>query len=105
MNRLKKLVFVAPDNGAVGRRNVYLNSFNSKFIHREAGGFVKQRDYNVVVDGKNPVISHDYSGTGELEGYTAIVPDDMISYIPEYYCINILWPCRVFLVKDRIDLS
>ena len=79
MNRLKKLVFVAPDNGATGRRNVYLNSFNSKYIHREAGSFIKQRDYNNLVDGKYPVISHDYCGNENLEGFTAIVSDDMIS--------------------------
>ena len=79
VEQLEKIVFVAPDNGATGRRNVYLNSFNTQNIHREAGSFVKQRDYNVLVDGKNPITSHDYSGTGDLEGYTAIVPDDMIS--------------------------
>ena len=79
MNRLKKIVFVAPDNGATGRRNVYLNSFNSKYIHREAGSFIKQRDYNNFVDGKYPVIAHDYCGNEELDGYTAIVSDDMIS--------------------------
>lgn len=78
-NRLKKLVFVAPDNGATGRRNVYLNSFNSKYIHREAGSFIKQRDYNNLVDGKYPVIAHEYCGNEDLEGYTAIVSDDMIS--------------------------
>lgn len=79
MNRLKKIVFVAPDNGATGRRNVYLNSFNSKYIHREAGSFIKQRDYNNLVDGKYPVIAHDYCGNEDLDGYTAIVSDDMIS--------------------------
>ena len=79
VEKLKKLVFVAPDNGATGRRNVYLNSFNSKYIHREAGSFIKQRDYNNLVDGKYPVIAHDYCGNEELEGYTAIVSDDMIS--------------------------
>lgn len=76
---LKQLVFVAPDNGASGRRNVYLNSFNSEFIEREAGSFVKQRDYNHFVDGKYPIISHDYCGKDDLEGKTAIVIDDMIS--------------------------
>ena len=79
MNRLKKLVFVAPDNGATGRRNVYLNSFNSPRINRKAGSFVKQRDYNNFVDGKYPVISHDYCGNNDLEGYTAVVTDDMVS--------------------------
>lgn len=78
-NKLKNIVFVAPDNGATGRRNVYLNSFNSKYIHREAGSFIKQRDYNNLVDGKYPVIAHDYCGNNQLEGFTAIVSDDMIS--------------------------
>lgn len=76
---LKDLVFVAPDNGATGRRNVYLNSFSSPSIKREAGSFVKQRDYNTLVDGKYPVISHDYCGNPNLEGKTAIISDDMIS--------------------------
>ena len=40
-DKSKNFVFVVPDNGATGRRNVYLNSFNSKYIHREAGSFVK----------------------------------------------------------------
>ena len=79
INRLKNLVFVAPDNGATGRRNVYLNSFGTKYVHKEAGSFVKERDYNTFVDGKYPVISHEYYGYDNLEGYTAIVADDMIS--------------------------
>ena len=79
MNKLKKIVFVSPDNGAVGRRHVYLNSFNSDKITREAGSFYKQRDYNNLVNGKYPIISHEYSGMKDLEGYTAIVSDDMIS--------------------------
>ncbi len=78
-SHLRKIVFVAPDNGAAGRRNIYLNSFNSKYIHREAGSFVKQRDFNNLVDGKYPIIAHDYSGNKNIEGYTAIVADDMIS--------------------------
>ena len=79
ISRLKNLVFVAPDNGATGRRNVYLNSFGNKFVHKEAGSFVKERDYNTLIDGKYPVISHEYYGYDNLEGYTAIVADDMIS--------------------------
>lgn len=76
---LKNIVFIAPDNGATGRRNVYLNSFQSKNINREAGSFYKQRDYNNLVDGKYPVISHDYCGNEDLEGKTAIISDDMIA--------------------------
>ena len=76
---LKNIVFVAPDNGATGRRNVYLNSFQSSHINREAGSFYKQRDYNNLVGGKYPVISHDYCGNENLEGKTAIISDDMIA--------------------------
>ena len=76
---LEHLAFIAPDNGAVGRRDVYLNSFNSTRINREAGSFIKKRDYNNLVDGKYPVIEHQYLGSSNLEGYTAIVSDDMIS--------------------------
>ncbi len=76
---LEHLAFIAPDNGAVGRRDVYLNSFNSTSIDREAGSFIKKRDYNNLVDGKYPVVEHQYSGSDNLEGYTAIVSDDMIS--------------------------
>ena len=76
---LKNLVFIAPDNGAVGRRSVYLNSFACPEINREAGSFVKQRDYNHLVDGKYPIIAHDYSGNSNLDGKTAIIIDDMIS--------------------------
>ncbi len=76
---LENLVFVAPDNGAMGRRNVYLNCFNSEFIHRDAGSFYKQRDYNHFTDGKYPIVSHDYCGNEDLEGKTAIISDDMIS--------------------------
>ena len=76
---LKNIVFVAPDNGATGRRNVYLNSFQSSHINREAGSFYKQRDYNNLVGGKYLVISHDYCGNENLEGKTAIISDDMIA--------------------------
>ncbi len=79
LDELKNIVFVAPDNGATGRRNVYLNSFNLKEIHREAGSFVKQRDYNNLVDGKYPIIAHQYCGNDKLDDYTAIISDDMIS--------------------------
>ena len=79
LDELRNIVFVAPDNGATGRRNVYLNSFNLKEIHREAGSFVKQRDYNNLVDGKYPIIAHQYCGNDKLDGYTAIISDDMIS--------------------------
>ena len=79
VNRLRKIVFISPDNGATGRRNIYLNSCSSPYIQREAGSFYKQRDFNKLVDGKYPILSHDYIGSSNLEGYTAFIIDDMIS--------------------------
>ena len=76
---LKKLVFIAPDNGANGRRNIYLNTCNIELNDIKAGIFYKQRDINKVVDGKNPIIAHQYSGDKDLDGYTAFIVDDMIS--------------------------
>lgn len=70
---------VAPDNGAAGRRNIILNSLNAPSVTIEAGSFYKQRDYNRIEDGKNPIISHDYCGNNMLEGKTAVVTDDMIA--------------------------
>lgn len=79
IEELKQLLFIAPDNGAVGRRNVYLNSFDSQSIKRSSGSFIKVRDYNNLVDGKYPIKEHRYSGDEGIEGYTAIITDDMIS--------------------------
>ena len=79
VENLKNLVLIAPDNGASGRRNVVLNSLNSEQVNMEAGSFYKQRDYNRVENGVNPIISHDYSGNSNLKGKTAIIVDDMIS--------------------------
>ncbi len=79
IEKLKRVIFVAPDFGATGRMNFYLNSFNSEYILKDAGSFYKRRDYNTIVDGKNPIIEHSYSGSNDIEGSTAIVVDDMIA--------------------------
>ena len=79
LDELKRIVFVAPDNGATNRRDVYLNSFYSPYINRDAGGFIKKRDYNTFEDGKYKIISHDFLGPDDLEGQTMIISDDMIS--------------------------
>ena len=78
-DELKNVIFVAPDAGAVGRRDFYLNSFNSEYIKKDAGSFYKKRDYNTIIDGKNPIIDHSYSGNPDISGKTAIVVDDMIA--------------------------
>lgn len=79
IEELQSIIFVAPDFGATGRMNFYLNAFNSEYINKDAGSFYKRRDYNIIVDGKNPIIEHSYSGSNNIEGTTAIVVDDMIA--------------------------
>lgn len=79
IEKLKNMLFIAPDAGAMGRMNFYLNSFNNELIYKDAGFFSKRRDYNVVIDGKNPIIEHTYSGSENIAGKTALVVDDMIA--------------------------
>ncbi len=77
--QLKQMVFVAPDSGANGRRDVYLSSFNHEEVDKDAGSFYKVRDFKRYVNGKNPVIAHEYMGHTSLDGKTAIIVDDMIA--------------------------
>lgn len=79
IDELTDILFVAPDNGAIGRTNVYLNSFNNPNVKKYLGYCYKERDYNVVIDGKNPVIAHNYIGSDDIEGKTGCIVDDMIS--------------------------
>ena len=65
--------FISPDTGAMDRAKFYANMFQA-----DVGMFHKRRDYSKIVDGKNPIVAHNYLG-GNLEGETAIVVDDMIA--------------------------
>ena len=67
------LMFIAPDEGATGRV-VFLATIFGVNI----GMLYKRRDYTRIVDGSNPIISHDFCG-GNVEGMDVIVVDDMIA--------------------------
>lgn len=67
------LMVVSPDEGAM-HRAVYL----SNVIGVEMGMFYKRRDYSMVVNGKNPIVAHEFLGT-DIRGKDVIVIDDMIS--------------------------
>ncbi|MCR4708032.1 MAG: ribose-phosphate pyrophosphokinase [Clostridiales bacterium] len=67
------LMFVAPDEGAT-ERVVFLATLFGVNI----GMFYKRRDYTRIVDGTNPIISHDFCGSG-VAGKDVIVVDDMIA--------------------------
>ena len=79
LEELKKVTFVSPDSGASKRKDEYIKAFDTPYVNREDEGFDKKRDLNNVVDGKNPIIAHRFSGDDNMQGKTAIIIDDMIS--------------------------
>lgn len=67
------LMIVSPDEGAMER-----NIFFSESLHIDLGMFYKRRDYTRIVDGRNPILSHEYLGNS-VEGKDVFVCDDIIS--------------------------
>ena len=67
------LMVISPDEGAMGRSVYYAN-----VLGIDVGMFYKRRDYSKIVDGRNPIIAHEFLGS-DLEGKDVIIIDDMIS--------------------------
>ncbi len=67
------VVIVSPDEGGMSRCMYY-----SSVLKLDLGMFYKRRDYSTIVDGRNPIIAHEYLGNS-VEGKDVIIVDDMIS--------------------------
>ena len=67
------VVVISPDEGALDRTVYFAN-----VIGADTGMFYKRRDYSRIVNGKNPIVAHEFLGTN-LAGKDAIIIDDMIS--------------------------
>ena len=67
------LMIISPDEGAMSRA-VYF----SNILGVDMGMFYKRRDYSTVVNGKNPIVAHEFLGDS-VAGKDVIVIDDMIS--------------------------
>ncbi len=67
------LMCISPDEGGMSRC-IYL----STVLEVELGMFYKRRDYSVIVNGRNPIIAHEFLGDN-VEGKDVIIVDDMIS--------------------------
>ena len=67
------LMIISPDEGAMSRA-VYF----SNILGVDMGMFYKRRDYSVIVNGKNPIVAHEFLGDS-VKGKDCIVIDDMIS--------------------------
>ncbi len=67
------LMIVSPDEGALDR-----NIFYASVLGVEMGMFYKRRDYTRIVNGRNPIVAHEYMGT-DLDGKDVFVADDILS--------------------------
>ena len=67
------LMVISPDEGGMGRAIQLTN-----YLGVDMGMFYKRRDYTRIVDGKNPIVAHEFLGTN-VEGKDVIIIDDMIS--------------------------
>ena len=67
------MMAISPDEGGTNRA-VYL----ANVLGLDMGMFYKRRDYSTVVNGKNPIVAHEFLGDS-VEGKDVVVIDDMIS--------------------------
>ncbi|ANU54711.1 ribose-phosphate pyrophosphokinase [Acutalibacter muris] len=68
-----EFMVISPDEGALDR-----NMFYASVMGVEMGMFYKRRDYSRVVDGRNPIVAHEYLGS-DVKGKDVFVADDIIS--------------------------
>jgi len=68
-----ELMVISPDTGAMDRAIYYAGVLNL-----DVGLFYKRRDYKKVVNGKNPIVQHEYMGA-DVEDKDILIVDDMIA--------------------------
>ncbi|PXV91732.1 ribose-phosphate pyrophosphokinase [Lachnotalea glycerini] len=67
------LMIISPDEGGMSRA-VYL----ANVLGVDMGMFYKRRDYSTIVNGRNPIVAHEFLGAS-VEGKDVVIIDDMIS--------------------------
>ncbi len=67
------LMIVSPDEGALSR-----NMYYASVLGVDLGMFYKRRDYSRIVNGRNPIVAHEYLGSS-VEGKDVFIADDIIS--------------------------
>ena len=67
------LMVVSPDEGAMNR-----NMYYASIMGLDLGMFYKRRDYSVIVNGRNPIVAHEYLGN-DVKGKDVFVADDIIA--------------------------
>lgn len=67
------MMVVSPDEGAMGRAVYFAN-----VLGLDMGMFYKRRDYTKIINGRNPIVAHEFIGS-DVEGKDVLIIDDMIS--------------------------
>ena len=67
------MMVISPDEGGMTRAVFFAN-----VLGLDMGMFYKRRDYTKMVDGRNPIVAHEFLGTS-VEGKDVLIIDDMIS--------------------------
>lgn len=67
------MMVISPDEGGMGRAVYFAN-----VLGVDMGMFYKRRDYTKIINGRNPIVAHEFLGT-DVEGKDMIIIDDMIS--------------------------
>ena len=102
------LMVISPDEGAMSRAIYFSN-----VLGVDMGMFYKRRDYSTVVNGKNPIVAHEFLGSN-VAGKDVIIIDDMISsgesmldtsrMLKERYNAKRVFVCTTFsLFSDGLD--
>lgn len=66
-------VVISPDEGALDRAVYFAN-----VLGVDTGMFYKRRDYSTIINGKNPIVAHEFLGDN-IDGKDVIIIDDMVS--------------------------
>ncbi len=67
------MMIISPDEGGMSRAVYYAN-----VLGLDMGMFYKRRDFTKIVNGRNPIVAHEFLGT-DIEGKDVLIVDDMIS--------------------------
>lgn len=67
------MMVISPDEGAMGRVVYFAN-----VLGLDVGMFYKRRDYTKIVNGRNPIVAHEFLGAS-VEGKDVVIVDDMVS--------------------------
>lgn len=69
----ENMIVISPDEGGMSRCLYF-----ASVLGLDVGMFYKRRDYSRIVNGRNPIVSHEFLGDS-VEGKDVLIIDDMIS--------------------------